>query len=136
MHNSETCENMLAILTEDANAVVMMSDEAHFHLNGFVDKQNCRFWEAENPRELHQRPLHSSKVTMWCGVSKIGIVGPYFLKRGETSALRRHVKQLPAPRTTKAWGKHERNVASIGWCHSSHDECLGGSCSTHVPPNM
>jgi len=37
------CENMLAILTEDANAVVMMSDEAHFHLNGFVNKQNCWF---------------------------------------------------------------------------------------------
>jgi len=54
------CENMLTILTEYATAAVMMSDEAHFHLNGFVNKQNCRFWAAENPRELHQRPLHSS----------------------------------------------------------------------------
>jgi len=76
------CENMLAILTEDANAVVVMSDEAHFHLNGFVNKQNCRFWAAENPRELHQRPLHSWKVTVWCGVSKVGIVGPYFFEEG------------------------------------------------------
>ena len=77
------CENMVAILTEDANAVVM-SDEAHFHLNGFVNKQNCR-WAAENPRELHQRLLHSSKVTVWCGVSKVGIVGPYFFEEGETA---------------------------------------------------
>ena len=30
------CEEMLAILSEDATAVVMMTDEAHFHLNGFV----------------------------------------------------------------------------------------------------
>ena len=79
------CEEMLATLTEDANAVVMMSDEAHFHLNGFVNKQNCRFWAAENPQELHQRPLHSSKVTVWCGVSKVGIVGPYFFEEGETA---------------------------------------------------
>jgi hypothetical protein len=55
----EFCEEMLAILTEDANDVVMMSDEAHFHLNGFVNKQNSRLWSAENPREVHQMPLHS-----------------------------------------------------------------------------
>jgi len=79
------CENMLAILTEDANAVVIMSDEAHVHLNGFVNKQNCRFWAAENPRELHQRPLHSSKATVRCGVSKVGIVDPYFFEEGETA---------------------------------------------------
>jgi hypothetical protein len=41
-------ENILAILIEDANAVVMMSDEAHFHLNGFVNKQNCPFWATKN----------------------------------------------------------------------------------------
>ena len=79
------CENVLAIFTEDANAVVMMSDEAYFHLNGFVNKQNCRFRAAQNPQELHQRPLHSSKVTVWCGVSKVGIVGPYFFEEGETA---------------------------------------------------
>ncbi|KAK7086640.1 hypothetical protein SK128_008212, partial [Halocaridina rubra] len=30
-----------------------MSDEAHFHLNGMVNQQNCRYWALENPRELH-----------------------------------------------------------------------------------
>jgi hypothetical protein len=25
---------------------LIMSDEAHFHLNGFVNKQNCRFWST------------------------------------------------------------------------------------------
>jgi hypothetical protein len=79
----EFCEEMLAILTEDANDVVMMSDEEHFHLNGFVNKQNCRFRSAVKPREVHQRPLHNSKVTVWCGVSKLGIVGPYLFEEGE-----------------------------------------------------
>ena len=57
--------------------MLMMSDEAHFHLDGYVNKQNCRFWAAENPRQLHQRPLHTAKVSVWCGISKVGIVGPY-----------------------------------------------------------
>ncbi|XP_076176623.1 uncharacterized protein LOC143151410 [Ptiloglossa arizonensis] len=44
-----------------------MSDEAHFHLNMYIDKQNCRFWSTENPRELHQHRLYTQKCTVWCG---------------------------------------------------------------------
>ena len=47
---------------------------------------------------------------------------------------RQRVQQLPASRTPKAWGKHERNVVPTGRCHSSHGESIAGSCSTHVPP--
>jgi len=30
-----------------------------------------------NPRELHQYPLPSTKVTAWCAVSSHGIIGSY-----------------------------------------------------------
>lgn len=56
------------------------SDEAHFHLSGTVNKQNFRYWAANNPRQLHERPLHSPKVTVWCGVSQFGVIGPYFFE--------------------------------------------------------
>ena len=46
----------------------MMSDEAHFHLNGFVNKQNCRVWARENPKAIHERQLHPMKCTISCGV--------------------------------------------------------------------
>jgi hypothetical protein len=59
---------------------LIMSDEAHFHLNGNVNKQNFRYWSAENPHMLHQKPLHSEKVTVWCGVSAFGVLGPYFFE--------------------------------------------------------
>ena len=59
---------------------VIFSDEAHFHLNGSVNKQNSRYWAKENPRELHERPLHCPRVTVWCGISIIGILGPYFFE--------------------------------------------------------
>ena len=57
------CERMLEIIASD-DVMLMMSDEAHFHLDGYVNKQKCRFWAAENPRELHQRPLHTAKVSV------------------------------------------------------------------------
>ena len=46
---------------------IIMSDEAYFHLNGTVNKQNLRYWAAENPRDIHERPLHSARVTLVCG---------------------------------------------------------------------
>ena len=72
-------ERMLEILAEDP-LVIMMSDEANFYLNGMVNKQNCRYWAVENPSENYERPLHSPKVTVWCGVSERSVVGPYFFE--------------------------------------------------------
>lgn len=54
--------------------------EAHFHLSMYVNKQDFRYWAEENPRLPHQSPLHSQKVTVWCGLSSFGILGPYFFK--------------------------------------------------------
>ena len=57
-----------------------MSDAPHFHLFGVVNKQNFRYLSATNPIELHERPIHSSKVTVWCAISSFGIIGPYFFE--------------------------------------------------------
>ena len=57
-----------------------MSDEAHFHLSGFVNKQNLCCWSATNPIELPERSLHNSKVTVWCAISSFRIIGPYFFE--------------------------------------------------------
>jgi hypothetical protein len=65
---------MLQLFEEHDDAVIMIIDEAHFHLNGTVNKQNRRYWASDNPRALHQRPLHSPKVTVWCAVTKECVV--------------------------------------------------------------
>lgn len=79
-------ERMLDILRDELS-IVITSDEAHFHLDGNVNKQNCRYWASDNPRELHQQPLHSEKVTVWCALSKVGIIGPYFFENQRGQAL-------------------------------------------------
>ena len=63
-----------------ANAVRINSDEAHFHLSGFVNKQNFCYCPESSPRELNERPLHSKRVTMWCTVANCGAWGPYFFE--------------------------------------------------------
>lgn len=65
----EFCRIMHATFTEDADVPIFMSDEALLHLD--LNVQNCRYEASENPHELHQKPLHSSQVTVWCGISKI-----------------------------------------------------------------
>ena len=55
---------------------IWFSDEAHFYLDGHVSPQNCRFWAAESPDLVKEKPLHSPKVTVWCAISSSGIIGP------------------------------------------------------------
>jgi len=74
------CQEMLDLIDEDLVNSIWMSDEAHFHVSGFVNKQNFRYWSQANPRALHKKPLHSQKVTVWCAMSALGIIGPYFFE--------------------------------------------------------
>jgi hypothetical protein len=59
---------------------LIMTDEAHFHLSGYVNKQNVKIWTGQNPCEIHERPLHIAKVTVWCAISRSWIIGPYFFE--------------------------------------------------------
>ncbi|GFV01646.1 hypothetical protein TNCV_2962391 [Trichonephila clavipes] len=49
-------------------------DEAHFWLNGYVNKQNCRIWSEGNPQVYVETPLHPEKLTVWCALWAGGIL--------------------------------------------------------------
>ncbi|GFU40802.1 uncharacterized protein TNCV_2466321 [Trichonephila clavipes] len=59
---------------------ILWSDEAHFHLSRTVNTHNCRIWDTENPRTFQEIPLHSPKVTAWCGFTATFILGPFFFE--------------------------------------------------------
>ena len=40
---------------------VWFSDEAHFHLDGGVNSQNCRIWASEKSEVTRSRPLQSPR---------------------------------------------------------------------------
>lgn len=58
---------------------IWFSDEAHFYLHGYVNKQNWRFWGTENPHHAIIRPLHPIRLTVWCAMSSEEIIGPVFI---------------------------------------------------------
>ncbi|GFT99501.1 hypothetical protein TNCV_3239471 [Trichonephila clavipes] len=51
-----------------------LCDEAHFWLNGYVNKQNCRIWSEANPQVYVETPLHPEKLTVWCALWAGGIL--------------------------------------------------------------
>ena len=55
-------------LTEDSDLgkkkkKISFSDEAHFDLSMYVDKQNCRIWSTENPHAYIEKP---TQPTSYC----------------------------------------------------------------------
>ncbi|GFU67491.1 hypothetical protein TNCV_1599731 [Trichonephila clavipes] len=43
---------------------ILFSDEAHFWLNGYINKQNCRIWSEANPQVHVETALHPEKLTV------------------------------------------------------------------------
>ncbi|KAL4084269.1 hypothetical protein QTP88_028094 [Uroleucon formosanum] len=66
---------------------VFFSDEAWFHLSGYVNSQNSRIWSTQNPHALHETPLHSQKIGVWCAISRRRIVGPIFFETTVNSVV-------------------------------------------------
>ncbi|GFY23070.1 uncharacterized protein TNCV_3763101 [Trichonephila clavipes] len=62
---------------------ILFSNEAHFWLNGYVNKQNCRIWSEANPQVYVETPFYPDKLTVWCALWAGGIIGPYFFKYNE-----------------------------------------------------
>ncbi|GFU66201.1 hypothetical protein TNCV_2858741 [Trichonephila clavipes] len=59
---------------EGRERVLLESDEAHFWLNGYVNKQNCRIRSEANPQVYVETPLHPEKLTVWCALWVDGIL--------------------------------------------------------------
>ncbi|GFV91137.1 uncharacterized protein TNCV_896581 [Trichonephila clavipes] len=74
---------LCGIRIPDFHKRILFSDEAHFWLNGYVNKQNCRIWSEANPQVYVETPLHPEKLTVWCALWAGGIIGPYFFKKDE-----------------------------------------------------
>ncbi|GFV61815.1 hypothetical protein TNCV_4447301 [Trichonephila clavipes] len=66
-------QNEIAVVP-DFHKRILFSDEAHFWLNGYVNKQNCRIWSVANPQVYVETPLHPEKLTVWCALRAGGIL--------------------------------------------------------------
>ncbi|GFU43068.1 hypothetical protein TNCV_3141781 [Trichonephila clavipes] len=69
----EWAQNEIAVVP-DFHKRILFSDEAHFWLNGYVNKQNCRIWSEAKPQVYGKTPLHPEKLTVWCALWAGGIL--------------------------------------------------------------
>ncbi|GFV93320.1 hypothetical protein TNCV_3685431 [Trichonephila clavipes] len=69
----EWAQNEIAVVP-DFHKRILFSDEAHFWLNGYVNKQHCRIWSEANPQVYVETPLHPEKLTVWCALWAGGII--------------------------------------------------------------
>ncbi|GFT93910.1 probable cationic amino acid transporter [Trichonephila clavipes] len=59
----EWAQNEIAV-APDFHKRILFSDEAHFWLNGYVNKQNCRIWCGANPQVYVETSLHPENLTV------------------------------------------------------------------------
>ncbi|GFX12908.1 putative transposase [Trichonephila clavipes] len=78
----EWAQNEMAVVP-DFHKRILFRDEAHFWLNGYVNKQNCRIWSEANPQMYVETPLHPEKLTVRCALWAGGIIGLYFFENDE-----------------------------------------------------
>ena len=66
---------------------IIFSDEAHFDLGGYVNKQNYRIWGTENSYAYIEKPTHPKRVTVWCEFRPKGIIWPFFFENEQEDAV-------------------------------------------------
>lgn len=106
---------------------IFFSDEAHFHLNGYVNKQNCRVWAEENPREFVESKLYPEKVTVWCALFAGGIIGPFFFESAAGNPVTVNGERYRAMLNDFLWPILRNYDISDMWfqqdgatCHTAH----------------
>lgn len=67
-------------MVADFSSKIILSDEAHFHLDGFVNRQNLPCLVFGEPTCDWRKEMHPQRVTVWCGFWAGGIIGPYFFE--------------------------------------------------------
>ncbi len=65
-------------LTPKVLEQVFFSDEAWFHLSGYINAQNFHICFSKNPHEYRVTSLHLQKISVWCTMSRLWIIIPFF----------------------------------------------------------
>jgi hypothetical protein len=74
------CEWISNVIENDPTFLspCFFSDEAWFHLDGYVNSQNSRFWNVNNPHLVIEKPLHPAKIGVWAVMSASRIFFLFF----------------------------------------------------------
>jgi hypothetical protein len=74
------CQWFLNTIPDDVLEKTFFTDEAYFHLSGYVNSQNMRMWSSQNPHFFTEAPHYPQKIGVWAAISQRRIIGPYFFQ--------------------------------------------------------
>lgn len=89
------CQWFLDVMNDDILDNTFFTDEAWFHLSGYVNSQNYRTWSTENPHVLVETSLHPIKIGIWVAMSRRRVIGPIFFE--ETINAERYRQNILNP---------------------------------------
>jgi hypothetical protein len=74
----------------DANAVVLhrliMSDEAHFHFSGYVNKQVCQYWCNKQPHSVFKILYTVQKSQFGAQCQLLELLGFIYMKKANVQS--------------------------------------------------
>lgn len=114
---AEHAVNMLNIINARPEflSLLLFTDEAHFEQHGQVNHQNFRYWSTDRPENFFRAvPLHSPRLTVWAGISKSGIIGPFFTRQTINGARYLEMLQIEVILSTLLI-RIARNTHSAKW---------------------
>ena len=83
-------KNNLSILND-----IWFIGEAVFYLSGRVNRHNTRIWETKNPKAVLEKKRDLPKLFVWCAISPIGIIDPYFIRDDQRKNHYCYRRKLP-----------------------------------------
>lgn len=98
---------------------IIFSDEAHFWLSDWVNKQNFRYWSDHLREIFEEKQMHPQRLTVWCGLWHSGIIGPYFFRNESGVIVTVNGKRYRRMLTEFLWPELDNidiMVLSIGHC--------------------
>lgn len=95
-----------------------------------ANKQKFCYWAENNSRQLHERPLHSKRVTVWCAFSKLTVCGLYFFQERNhsvTVTFGKHGEMLQIFFEPKINNFHNQKLQFLQNGDTSHNKINGSS---------
>lgn len=54
----------------------------YFHLDGFINRQNCLIWDSENPEMILEKQMNDIRtIAIRCALWSRGIIEPFFFEK-------------------------------------------------------
>jgi hypothetical protein len=105
---------------------IMRCDEAHFHLDGVVNKQNVQFWASQNLHVIHEKVHHALRITVGRHLKSLTARSNLLWRDSEQWAPLKHVVQYFCVSPSYCRFAVTNSAVHAGWSQAACSECSFG----------